>query len=102
MLYLLPGETCLVVNNQHIWHNWANTLHRWGVQEVVAVLLEATGPLNFIGAQLVYLAQPIVTPILSDDHIKALADLLENPENVMAFTQSLRYGRGSDGQRKNS
>jgi hypothetical protein len=90
MLYLLPGEPCLVAKNQHIWKDWADTLHRWGVQDVIATLLEATGPLNFIGAQVVYLGQPIITHILPEDHINAFADLLENPEETKAFTHFLR------------
>lgn len=90
MLYLLPGEPYLVVKNQHIWRDWADTLHRWGVQEVVAILLEATGPLNFVGAQFVYFSQPIITHFLPEDHINAFAYLLENPEETRAFTDLLR------------
>ena len=96
MLYLIPGEPYLVAKNQHIWKDWADTLHRWGVQEVVATLLEVTGPLNFIGAQVVYLGQPIVTQILPEDHIKAFVDLLENPEETKAFTHFLRQGYSAD------
>jgi hypothetical protein len=55
-----------------------------------ATLLEATGPLNFIGAQVVYLGQPIITHVLPEDHINAFADLLENPEETKAFTHYLR------------
>jgi len=91
MLYLLSGEPYLVIENQHIWQNWVNTLHRWGVEEIVATLLEATGPLNFIGAQVVYLAQPIITHVLPEDHIHAFADLLENIEETEAFTHLLRH-----------
>ena len=90
MLYLVPGEPCLVVKNQHIWQDWADTLHRWGVQEMVATLLEATGPLNIIGAQVVYLGQPFITHVLPEDQINAFADLLENPEETKAFTHFLR------------
>ncbi len=80
-----------MVKNRHIWQNWADTLHRWGVQEVVATLLEATEPLNFIGAQVVYISQPVITLLLPEDHVNAFADLLESPEETKAFTQFLRH-----------
>jgi len=79
-----------VVKNQHIWQNWANILHRWGMQEMVATLLEATSPLNFIGAQVVYLGQPFLKTILPEEHLTAFADLLENPEESKEFSVFLR------------
>ena len=85
-----------MVKNQHIWKDWADTLHRWGVQEVVATLLETTGPLNFVGAQFVYFSQPIINNFLPEDHINAFADLLENPEETRAFTYLLRNRQLTD------
>jgi hypothetical protein len=93
---LTPGEPYLVVKNRHIWQKWADALHRWGVKDVVATLLEATEPLNFIGAQVVYLSQPIITQILPEDHINAFADLLEDPDRTKAFTRFLRQGQVTD------
>jgi hypothetical protein len=85
-----------VAQNPHIWQNWADALHRWGMHNVVAVLLEGTGPLNFIGAQAIYLGQPILNTILPEDHVNAFADLLNNPDDVKAFTQILRRSQGVD------
>jgi hypothetical protein len=96
MLYLPSGEPFLVIKNQHIWQNWANTLHRWGVDEIVATLLEATGPLNFIGAQIVHIAQPFVMHFLPEDQLHAIADLLENTEETVAFTHILRRRQATD------
>ena len=79
-----------MAGNQYIWKNWAETLHRWGAQELVATLLEAVGPLNLIGAQVVYLGQPILNMILPEDHVNAFASLLDNPEETRAFTHFLR------------
>ena len=47
--------------NHHIWRVWANQLHMWGVNDLVATLLEALGPLTILGAQLVYIGQPLLT-----------------------------------------
>lgn len=96
MLYLSPGEPYLVAGNQHIWKNWADALHRWGMQEVVATLLEAIGPLNFIGAQVIYLGQPILNTLLPEEQIDAFAELLDNPEETRAFTDYLRQGSRLD------
>lgn len=90
-----------MVKNRHIWNDWAETLHRWGVQEIVATLLEATEPLNFIGAQFVYLSQPILSHVWPEDHIHAFTDLLENPAEARAFTHFLRHRQSTDQQGKN-
>jgi hypothetical protein len=66
------------------------------MQEVVATLLEATEPLNFIGAQAVYLGQPILNAILPEDHVNAFADLLDSPEETKAFAHFLRQQQGAD------
>ena len=58
---------------------------------MVAALLEATGPLNLLGAQAVYLGQPLFNLILPDGHSEALANVLENPEETRAFTEFLRH-----------
>jgi hypothetical protein len=79
-----------VKNNRHIWQKWADNLHRWGVQDLVATLLEATGPLNLLGAQVVYLGQPLFNQVLPEDHLDALASVLEDPEETQAFTTLLR------------
>ncbi len=76
--------------NPYIWKSWADTLHRWGAQEVVATLLEAIGPLNLVGAQIVYLGQPVLSLLLPEEHVNAFASLLENPQETRAFTHLLR------------
>ena len=65
------------------------------MEEVVSTILEATGPLNFIGAQAIYLSQPILNAILPEDHIAALAALLDNPEETKAFTTFLKQKQGT-------
>lgn len=84
-----------MTGNQNIWKDWADTLYRWGVGDLLAALLDATGPLNSIGAQVIYLGQPVLNTILPEDHVNAFANLLENPEETRAFTSFLRDGRNS-------
>lgn len=60
------------------------------MREVAATLLDAMEPLNFIGAQLVYLGQPMLNTFFPEDQINAFVDLLENPEETKAFSHFLR------------
>lgn len=79
-----------MVDNQHIWQKWIDTLHKWGIDEAVATLLEATGPLNAISAQTVYLGQPFLNVFLPENYVDAFADLLDNPMRTRAFIEMLR------------
>ncbi len=76
-------------SNQKIWQTWVDVLHRWGLDTLVTSFLEATGPLHILGAQLVYLGQPLFAHMLPNEHLKALADTLEDPEHMQAFTTLL-------------
>jgi hypothetical protein len=89
---LISRRNNRVAINPHIWQSWADTLYRWGAQEVVATLLEAFGPLNLVGAQVVYFGQPFLRMLLPEDHVNAFASLLDNPQETQAFTHFLRYG----------
>ena len=73
-----------------IWQTWINTLNRWGLKNLAATILEALGPLNLFGAQLIYLGQPVLSPFLPEDHLAALANLLENPQATQTFVSVLR------------
>ena len=76
--------------NAQIWQDWANTLHRWGLTNFAATLLEAMGPLSLFGAQMVYLTQPVLTTFVPADRLNALADLLEDPKTAQSFITVLR------------
>ena len=78
--------------DQHIWRVWARFLHRLGVGKWVAVLLEAAGPLTILGAQAVYVSQPLLNHSLSEDHLDALARLLEDSTQTRAFRRNSSVG----------
>jgi hypothetical protein len=77
-------------SHQQIWEGWAARLQQLGLREFLASFLEASGPVNLIGAQLVYLGQPVLGSIFPDEHLKALANLLEESEQTRAFVALLR------------
>ena len=76
--------------DQHIWQNWASNLHRWGVNRLVATILEATGPLTVLGAQAVYIGQPLLRLGIAGEHLDALTTLLEDSQQQRAFVSLLR------------
>ena len=77
-------------SNHHIWRVWANALHRWGLQNLVASFLEAAGPLTLIGAQAVYVGQPILRGILPEGHLSALTGMLEDDSQREEFVMYLQ------------
>ena len=81
-----------MATNQHIWHIWAHNLHRWGVAEWVATLLEAAGPFTLLAAQLVYLVQPLASNTVAESHFQALIEMLEDKTNTQSFATYLREG----------
>jgi len=60
------------------------------MSEFAASFLEASGPINLVGAQLVYISQPVLRGIVPGGHLSALANLLEEPTQTEAFVKSLR------------
>jgi hypothetical protein len=81
--------------DRQIWLAWAGFLHRWGLQEWMASLLEAAGPWSLLGAQGLYLAQPFLKSTRLDGHLDALSRMLEHKEETLAFVQYLREARFS-------
>jgi hypothetical protein len=71
------------------WPAWTDFLHRLGMEGFVAWLIEAGGPFNVIGAQLLYMGQPFVSSSTSDG-FRALANLLEQEDEARAFAALLK------------
>jgi hypothetical protein len=82
--------------NQRSWINWARTLQRWGIKDGMASLLEITGSLNVLLAQIVYLTQPMLSGALSSSSLIAFARVLENPDDRREFITFLRETPTSD------
>lgn len=73
-----------------IWEKWASRLQGSGLGGLAAALLQASGPLTLVGAQLVYLSQPVFNSLVPDEQLNALAALLEEPAQTEAFIDQLR------------
>lgn len=70
--------------------SWASRLQHWRVHQLAAALLEASGPLRLVGAQLVYLGQPVLGGFVADEQLNLLAEMLEEPSRTNAFIRCLR------------
>lgn len=77
-------------SDRHIWQAWARKLHYWGVEGWVASFLEAVGPLTILGAQFIYIAEPLINHSNLRIYIQALGNMLEEPELTRLFITELR------------
>lgn len=73
-----------------MWANWARTLQRWGLKELVAFMLESTGALNVMLAQVVYISQPLFFGAVNPDLMAKFAQVLENPTTRTEFISFLK------------
>jgi hypothetical protein len=81
---------------QHtIWGQWADSLKKWGMEGFAAWALDAGAPLGLLGAQLIYIGQPLLSPFLPFEHTRALAGLLEDRTEARAFINYLKNGAAS-------
>ena len=69
---------------------WIKTLYKLRLQHLTATFLEALGPMNLLGAQLVYLSQPVLSPFISQDLSQDFAKILEDPSETALFIEALR------------
>jgi len=72
------------------WPTWAGFLRHYRLESLVAWVLEAVGPITVFGAQALYLGGPLLRSVLSNEQINALASLLEDHRETLAFAAFLR------------
>jgi len=82
--------TKLQPDQQTIMQGWANRLQQWHMHQLAAALLEASGPLRLVGAQLVYLGQPVLGGFVASEQLDTLAAMLEEPNQTDTFIRYLR------------
>jgi hypothetical protein len=67
------------------WPSWAAFLRRYRLENIAAWLLESSGPMAIIGAQLIYMGEPLLQPFVRNEQMEALAILLEDHDEGQAF-----------------
>lgn len=68
------------------WPAWAAGLQQWKLTAFAAWLLEAGSPLTLLGSQVLYFVQPFS----GSEQVNALARVLEEDDEVLAFANFLR------------
>jgi hypothetical protein len=72
-------------SSREYWPRWAETLRRYRLHELTALLLEAGGPLALVGAQVLYFGRGLI----ANDQLTALALTLEEDNETRAFASFL-------------
>ena len=72
------------------WPAWADFLRRRRLEGLAAWALEAAGPVTLLGAQFLYLGEPLLHPLLSNRQVESLAGLLEDRDETLSFAAFLR------------
>jgi hypothetical protein len=72
------------------WPTWAGFLRRRGLENLAIWALESAGPLTILGAQILFLTGPLMRPAWSGGQVEALAGLLEDQHESLAFAAFLR------------
>lgn len=75
---------------QERWRQWGDALRRHQLQGIVGWLLEASGPLALVAAQLLYIGRPLL-----GTRAHELAQLLESDEQLLEFAGYLQSGTSS-------
>ncbi len=78
------------MEQEYIWQTWADNLRRWRLQDVAAWFLDSASPAHLVGAQLVYIGQPVLEAFVPPTQFTALTTLLEKPDQAQAFVAFLR------------
>ena len=78
------------------WQDWAETLHRWGVGDLTAIVLDTLGPLTWLGAQLIYVGQPFLGSLFTPSKMRDFAEMLEDPSQVQGFVTYLQQRGACD------
>ncbi len=87
----VPSLTRKISSNEKTdWGKWARQLQRWGLAPFAAAFLESGGAFATLGAQSLYVAQPLLDAWMPPKTLRAIAEMMEDPEQSAAFAQALR------------
>ena len=85
MLYFLD-----MADGHEIWSGWVITLKAHGLNDIAAGLVKAGEPFAVILSQLTYMVAPLLSQVGDEDKIKEFAELLEDKDKMLAFTDALQ------------
>jgi hypothetical protein len=78
------------MENKYIWQKWAENLRRWHLSDFAAWFFDSASPAHLLGAQVVYIGQPLLEVFIPQVQFNALTEILEKPSQAQAFVTCLR------------
>lgn len=75
-------------SSRSFWPDWLDSLQHKGLKDWASWVLDVAGPLNLLGAQILYMAHPLF--INNADQMQAIASILEDEDETRAFITYLR------------
>lgn len=87
-------RACVILANMNEFKprdyaDWVETAKANGWGDLLAVLLDALAPLGVLGAQVLYVGQPVLSVFVNRDALTALAGALEDPDELDALRRQL-------------
>lgn len=82
--------TDTMVDSRAYWSHWAQKLQGLGVSGLAAALLDGTGSLRLLAAQMVHAGTPFIGTSPASEQWQALAALLEDKDEAQKFVSFLR------------
>ena len=86
------------VRKQELVDKLASVLERHGLATPAAFFLEWNRPLSFVGSQFLLLAQPFLSPFVSDEVTEDCANLFYDRSGVDMLIERLTQGRSATGK----
>lgn len=68
--------------DEHDIDSWVDMIKTRGLSNSLRIILDVLEPLGIIGAQLLYVAQPIAGLFRLGNHVGNIAQLLEEPDGI--------------------
>ena len=87
-----------IARRQQIVDRVANRIAGLGLTAPAVLFLEMNKPLGFLGAQLLFAAQPFLSLTFDHADLRDLAEIIEDPkgmEQLIARLESIRAGQAS-------
>ena len=76
-------------SGREYWEIWSQKLQKWGLRDFAATILEATGPMRVILAQVVFATSPLFQD-KADPAWQEFADTLDDKVRSLEFAAYLR------------
>ena len=71
--------------------DWVQQIQARGLGDALGIALDVLEPLGILGAQLIWVAQPVLGVWFNRDTVREIAQMLETPEEVEQIRRFLEH-----------